>query len=130
MEMMTSLREVNVDNNRVGWYQSMFLGTFNNVKLIQNLAAYHESIPNSVVVLYDPVQTANGQLTIRAFRLSEEFVEASKRGAAEGISHSKILEELPVKIRNPGIITAMLFDLQASKKLSCDFERLDLSTNP
>lgn len=44
--MMTSLREVNVDNNRVGWYQSCFLGTFNSVKLIANLAAYHESIPN------------------------------------------------------------------------------------
>jgi hypothetical protein len=60
MEMMTSLREVNIDNNRVGWYQSMFLGTFNNFKLIQNLASYQEAIPNSVVLLYDPVQVKNG----------------------------------------------------------------------
>jgi translation initiation factor 3 subunit H len=60
-------------------YQSMFMGTFNNFKLIQNLASYHESIPNSVVLLYDPVQTAAGQLTLRAFRLSDDFLELSKR---------------------------------------------------
>jgi len=57
----------------------MFMGTFNNFKLIQNLASYHESIPNSVVLLYDPVQTAAGQLTLRAFRLSDDFLELSKR---------------------------------------------------
>jgi len=137
LEMMTSLREVNVDNNRVGWYQSMFLGTFNNFKLIQNLASYQDAIPNSVVLLYDPVQTASGRLTIRAFRLSEDFLELSKRARNEFISPSRILEELPVKIRNPGLINAMLFDLQdsssnavAGKGLNCDFERLDLSTNP
>lgn len=130
LEMMTSLREVNVDNNRVGWYQSMFLGTFNNFKLIQNLAAYHESIPNSVVLLYDPVQTAAGTLTLRAFRLSDDFLELSKRAMNEYIAPSRILEELPLKIRNPSIITALLFDLKGQPKLKCDFERLDLSTNP
>lgn len=130
LEMMTSLREVNIDNNRVGWYQSMFLGTFNNFKLIQNLASYQDAIPNSVVLLYDPVQTASGRLTIRAFRLSEDFLELSRRALNEFISPSRILEELPIKIRNPGLISAMLFDLKASAQLSCAFERLDLSTNP
>jgi translation initiation factor 3 subunit H len=130
LDMMASLREVNVDNNSVGWYQSMFLGTFNTSKLLQNLASYHASIPNSVVILYDPIQTAKGSLTIRAFRLSEEFLELTKSGSNEFISPSRILEELPLKIRNPGIITAMLFDLKDNKAISCDFERLDLSTNP
>eukprot|EP00616_Rhizochromulina_sp_CCMP1243_P001126 CAMPEP_0118966402 /NCGR_PEP_ID=MMETSP1173-20130426/3875_1 /TAXON_ID=1034831 /ORGANISM="Rhizochromulina marina cf, Strain CCMP1243" /LENGTH=311 /DNA_ID=CAMNT_0006915173 /DNA_START=1 /DNA_END=936 /DNA_ORIENTATION=+ len=130
MEMMLSLREVNVDNNRVGWYQSMFLGTFNNIKLIQNLLSYHESIANSVVILYDPIQTAKGKLTLRAFRLSEKFVEAVKRDKNEFIPPAEILEELPIKIRNPGLINALLFDLQGNERLDCDFERLDLSTNP
>lgn len=130
LEMMASLREVNVDNNSVGWYQSMFLGTFNSLKLVQNLSSYHASIENSVVILYDPIQTAKGSLTIRAFRLSHEFLELTKAGTNDFISPSNILEELPLKIRNPGIITAMLFDLKDNKSLSCDFERLDLSTNP
>jgi len=130
MEMMTSLREVNVDNNRVGWYQSMLLGTFNSFKLIQNLMSYQEAIPNSVVLLYDPVQTAKGSLTLRAFRLSEEFLELSKTAPNDFIPPSRILEELPLKIKNPGVINALLFDLKGHKKLNCDFERLDLSTNP
>lgn len=130
LEMMTSLREVNVDNNRVGWYQSMFLGTYNSFKLIQNLASYHESIPNSVVILYDPVQTAKGSLTIRAFRLSEAFVEMSQRAMNEFLPPDSILEELPLKIRNPGLVAALLVDLKAESALACSFDRLDLGTNP
>lgn len=89
-------------------------------------------LSHSVVVLYDPVQTANGSLTIRAFRLHEDFVELSAKATLEGefLPASKVLEELPLKIRNPGIINALLFDLKAQKKLTCAFERLDLSTNP
>ena len=98
MEMMTSLREVNVDNNIVGWYQSMLLGTFNLLKLIQNLSSYHESIPNSVVILYDPVQTANGSLTIRAFRLSGDYRALAARAMNEYIEPSRIFEELPLKV--------------------------------
>ena len=57
-------------------------------------------------------------------------MELSKRALNEFIQPSRILEELPIKIRNPGLTTAMLFDLKGSQKLNCDFERLDLSTNP
>jgi translation initiation factor 3 subunit H len=130
LDMMTSLREVNVDNNLVGWYQSMLLGTFNSAKLIADLTVYHEKIPNSVVLLYDPIQTASGLLTLRAFRLSAEFLELAYAGNAAAIAPGRILEELPLKIRNPGIINAMLFDLKGSRQINCDFERLDLSTNP
>ncbi|CAN0531309.1 unnamed protein product, partial [Ectocarpus sp. 8 AP-2014] len=64
----------------------------------------------------------------------------------EVIKPSEILEELPIKIRNPGIINALIFDLQVSwwglvmeeggrdvvteDRVDCDFDRLDLSTNP
>ena len=40
MEMMKMLREVNMDNNCVGWYQSMFLGTYNNLSVIENQLQY------------------------------------------------------------------------------------------
>lgn len=67
---------------------------------------------NSVVILYDPVQTANGQLTIKAYRLSKEFMRVYREKKNEVIKPSEILEELPIKIRNPGIINALIFDLQ------------------
>ena len=40
------------------------------------------------------------------------------------------MEELPIKIRNPGLITALNYDLQSSVQYECDFDRLNLSTNP
>merc|ERR1719253_927693 len=36
LEMMKMLREVNVDNNCVGWYQSMYLGTHSTSSLLEN----------------------------------------------------------------------------------------------
>jgi len=35
IDMMRCLREVNVDNNTVGWYQSTFLGTYLNESMIE-----------------------------------------------------------------------------------------------
>lgn len=65
-----------------------------------------------MVILYDPVQTANGQLTIKAYRLSKAFMRVYREKKNEVIKPSEILEELPIKIRNPGIINALIFDLQ------------------
>ncbi|CAM9192798.1 unnamed protein product [Ectocarpus sp. 6 AP-2014] len=131
MEMMKMLREVNVDNNCVGFYQSMYLGSFCTQTLIDNQFSYQENLSdNSVVILYDPVQTANGQLTIKAYRLSKAFMRVYREKKNEVIKPSEILEELPIKIRNPGIINALIFDLQEEDRVDCDFDRLDLSTNP
>ncbi|CAN0524842.1 unnamed protein product, partial [Ectocarpus sp. 12 AP-2014] len=77
-----------------------------------------------------PVQTANGQLTIKAYRLSKAFMRVYREKKNEVIKPSEILEELPIKIRNPGIINALIFDLQEEDRVDCDFDRLDLSTNP
>ena len=79
--------------------------------------AYSDSLQenlsdNSVVILYDPVQTANGQLMIKAYRLSKAFMRVYREKKNEVIKPSEILEELPIKIRNPGIINALVFDLQ------------------
>lgn len=65
-----------------------------------------------MVILYDPVQTANGQLTMKAYRLSKAFMRVYREKKNEVIKPSEILEELPIKIRNPGIINALIFDLQ------------------
>ncbi|KAJ6334157.1 hypothetical protein OIU78_011127, partial [Salix suchowensis] len=40
LEMMRCLREVNVDNNTVGWYQSMLFGCFQTVELIETFMNY------------------------------------------------------------------------------------------
>jgi hypothetical protein len=40
LEMMRCLREVNVDNNTVGCYQSTYMGSFQTVELIETFLNY------------------------------------------------------------------------------------------
>ena len=44
LEMMRMLREVNVDNNTVGWYQSTTMGSYFTEELIETFIDYAESI--------------------------------------------------------------------------------------
>lgn len=86
LDMLKALRKVNVDNNSVGWYQSTFLGSYCTKDTILHQFEYQESLPNSVVLIYDSVRTVQGQLAIKALRLTEQFCDAhrSKRITAEG----------------------------------------------
>jgi translation initiation factor 3 subunit H len=46
--MMRCLREVNVDNNTVGWYQSSVLGSYQTQEMIDTFISYHDSIKKCV----------------------------------------------------------------------------------
>ncbi|MCL7028744.1 hypothetical protein MKW94_029264 [Papaver nudicaule] len=55
LEMMRCLREVNVDNNTVGWYQSTLLGsfqTFDNLSLCLLIVFFCRNCSNFTMVLY------------------------------------------------------------------------------
>lgn len=139
MEMMKMLREVNVDNNCVGWYQSMYLGTYSTSALLENQFSYQTDLsPNAVVVLYDPMQTSNGNLALKCYRLTEEAIEKKKTGKNNFLDPKKIFEEVPVNLSNPGLVRALLTDVADGRHGDADgnvygedtnFDRLDLSTN-
>jgi translation initiation factor 3 subunit H len=40
VEMMRNLREVNVDNNTVGWYQSTYMGSYQTVDFLDTFLTY------------------------------------------------------------------------------------------
>ena len=140
MEMMKMLREVNVDNNCVGWYQSMYLGTYSTSALLENQFSYQTDLsPNAVVVLYDPMQTSNGNLALKCYRLTEEAINLKRTGKNTYLDPKKIFEEVPVALSNPGLVRALLADVADGRHGDADghiygedtnFDRLDLSTNP
>jgi len=75
IEMMRMLREINVDNNCVGWYQSNLFGSEVSQTLIETQIAYQQDLgENAVVIVYDPVRTGRGDLSVRAYRLGGEAV--------------------------------------------------------
>jgi len=113
MEMMKMLREVNVDNNCVGWYKSIYVGSFCQTPLVETQFSYQENLSdNCVVLLYDPVETGKGKLSVRAYQLSERFIISHRAKVNSFLPPSSILVELPLRMRNPGLITTFLFDAQ------------------
>jgi translation initiation factor 3 subunit H len=121
LEMMRMLREVNVDNNCVGWYQSMYLGSYSTSSFLENQFSYQTDLsPNAVVLLYDPLQTAHGSLVLKCFRLTQAYLDT--KIAASG----QIFEEVPIVLVNPGLGRALVSELQTDTTFDC----LDLSTNP
>ena len=153
LELMKALREVNVDNNAVGWYQSTYLGSYFTKDTILHQFEFQEQLPNSVVLIYDSVRTAQGGLSLKALRLTDGFMDSYRRKrisaeALAALSPSAVFEELPVKIRNPALIQALLVDIAEGVKPSgvrgvgasaapalpvdadVDISRLDLSSGP
>ena len=132
IEMMKMLRDVNVDNNCVGWYQSMFLGTVCTNDVVSYQYSYQSSEElsnNSVVIMYDPIQSQKGILVLKAFRLTDKFMELKRSGSNQFIAPSEILQELPLKIRNVGHVSAFLRCLEDTHKneLDCDFDPLSMN---
>lgn len=141
MEMMKMLREVNVDNNIVGWYQCSFLGSFCTADLVETQFSYQQDLgPKMCVLIYDPLQTMRGNLSLKAFRLTDTFMKtfAKFNGtkftqemlADAQLNSSKILEEIPIRIHNSPLTKALMLELREQQAQTFEFDRLDISTNP
>lgn len=113
LEMMRMLREVNVDNNCVGWYQSMYLGIYSTSTLLDNQLSYQTDLsPNAVVILYDPMQSAHGNLVLKCLRLTEECLRVRAAGDNAYLNPRRIFEEVPVTFKNPGLARVLLADVR------------------
>lgn len=78
-EMIRMLREVNVDANNVGWYTSANMGNFVNMNVIENQFFYQKEMnERTVALVHDVSRSAQGSLSLRAFRLSPKFLTAFK----------------------------------------------------
>jgi translation initiation factor 3 subunit H len=79
-EMIKHLKEVNVDANNVGWYTSATMGNFINLSFIENQYHYQRDNDQTVALVHDVSRSSQGSLSLRAFRLSPEFMAAYKEG--------------------------------------------------
>ncbi|OAE27626.1 hypothetical protein AXG93_2520s1220 [Marchantia polymorpha subsp. ruderalis] len=138
LEMMRCLREVNVDNNTVGWYQSTYMGSYQTVELIETFLNYQENIKRCVCIIYDPLRSSQGIVALKALRLTDAFMELYRTENFKGeklreknMTWTDIFEEIPVKISNSSLVSAVMTELETDAPATqCDFDRLVLSTNP
>lgn len=117
-DMIRHLKEVNVDANNVGWYTSATMGNFVNINFIENQIHYQKENPATVALVYDAAKSSQGNLTLRAFRLTPNFVAAHKDGKftteslrASKLSFRDILAELPITVRNSHLLTSYLHQI-------------------
>ncbi|KJK93597.1 Eukaryotic translation initiation factor 3 subunit H [Metarhizium anisopliae BRIP 53284] len=117
-EMIRHLKEVNVDANNVGWYTSATMGNFVNMGFIENQYHYQKDNDRTVALVYDTSKSSQGNLTLRAFRLTSTFMAAYKEGkfTTESLQKSKltfrdILAELPINVHNSHLLTSFLHQI-------------------
>lgn len=78
-EMIRMLREVNIDAQNIGWYTSANMGNFINLNVIENQFFYQKELnERTVALVHDISRSSQGSLSLRAFRLSPQFMNAFK----------------------------------------------------
>ncbi|VDK47359.1 unnamed protein product [Anisakis simplex] len=123
LDMLRKFRNMNIDYELVGFYQAHAFGACFSQELVDSLVDYQSSVQDGVVLIYDAVKTRQGQLSIRAFRLSTKAYEMSldnewtpESVKQSGLSFENMFDELPVVIKNSHLVNVMLAELSLSPK--------------
>jgi translation initiation factor 3 subunit H len=96
LEMMRCLREINVDINMVGWYQSTVSGSYQVVEIIDTFVNYLDNLERCICIVYDTTAAASGALAVKAIRLTDAFVEAYREGEPRALgAEQRLLAPCP-----------------------------------
>jgi len=135
MDMMKKLRHVNVDHLHVGWYQSTYFGMYLNKALMDSQFNYQGSIEESVVLIYDPLRTTKGHLSLKAMRLTKDMMKlyADKDFSPDavkkaGINFENMFEEIPVVVKNSHLVNSLCCELEELAPSTDKYSFLDLAT--
>jgi len=116
LDMQKLLRDVNVDANMVGWYQTTTLGQLYRDTVIEYQYQYQREIPCACLLVYDPLQAAIGKPSFKALRLTNQFMtrhaefQGANMAALNDFPASEMFQELPVYVRSPALVEAFLVD--------------------
>lgn len=142
-DMMWCVREVNIDHQVVGWYQSTGsqMGSFLSLQWIETQFNYQNNLSNIVCLVYDPVRTEEGTLSIHAYRLTKQFMDVMRRKdftslgfSQNSVLSSSIIEEVPIALHNSSLINAALVELDQADEFrganDVELSRLSISGKP
>jgi len=142
LNMMRCLREVNADNNTVGWYQSTVMGSFQSLDLIETFISYQDSIKRCIAITVDPHAYASGSPALKAIKLRDGFMELYKSKGAQGLTAEKLkaanigwadaFEEIPVSVQNSALVSALMAQVAPAGTGTGegDYQRLGLAMAP
>ncbi|CAJ0574378.1 unnamed protein product, partial [Mesorhabditis spiculigera] len=118
LDMLRKFRNMNIDYELVGFYQVHPFGACFNQDLVDSLNEYQTSFKDGVVLIYDPVKTRQGQLSLKAYRLSVAALDLCAKGdwspeavKAVSLTYETMFEELPITIKNSRLTNVMIAEL-------------------
>mmetsp|Transcript_138540 Transcript_138540/g.254178 ORF Transcript_138540/g.254178 Transcript_138540/m.254178 type:complete len:309 (-) Transcript_138540:148-1074(-) len=117
LDMTRLLRQVNVDSNTVGWYQTTHLGQIYKPEYLESQHGFQMTIPASILLVYDELQAMVGKPSFKALRLTPQFMkrhneamETGKPAAFTDFPSNEMFMEIPISIVSPVICEAFLVD--------------------
>ncbi|KAF5113098.1 hypothetical protein DV454_003808 [Geotrichum candidum] len=140
-DILSHLKAVNVDVNTIGYFASTALGRYFHSTVIDNLLHLQAANPNAVFLLYDNAHPTESGISLKAYRLSEAFIQARKEGSFSteylqkvDLTYRNIFDELPVSIKNSHLVTLFLQTLEKKNasqthptSLASNFDKFDIS---
>ncbi|CAD6186385.1 unnamed protein product [Caenorhabditis auriculariae] len=118
LDMLRKFRNMNIDYEIVGFYQAHPFGACFTQELVDSMFDYQSNGPEDVVIVYDPVKTRQGQLSLRAYRLSLPALELAAKNdwspeAVKGanLTYENMFEELPIVIKSSYLVNVMMAEL-------------------
>jgi translation initiation factor 3 subunit H len=138
LEMLRCMREINVDNNMVGWYQSSVSGSYQVLEIIDTFISSLESLERCICIVYDVTCALTGTQGVKAIRLADSFIEAYREGPltiekvkAKGISWDEVFVEIPITIHNSPLAVALMHEIKTPLSLTqIDLDRLSMDASP
>lgn len=102
--------QINIDTSVVGWYVSTFMSTFATPQLIYTQYEYQVAFGNNIVVIViDSYDLNRGKLTLKAYRLTKEFVKLFGEGKIN-ISEQVFQLFLNLSLRENSLDSSMIFE--------------------
>ncbi|KAH9424674.1 Eukaryotic translation initiation factor 3 subunit H [Dermatophagoides pteronyssinus] len=132
--MIRYLKNVNVDHLQVGWYQCSPYGSqLNKIETIDSQYLYQGTIEESIVLLFDPIRTQRGFLSLKAYRLTKAAMNLCKESdfrpeilRQNKMSFEKFFEEIPIIIRNSHLCKALLLEIDEDMPIDGGRQLLDI----
>ena len=119
IDMLRCARTVNGDYLSVGWFTPSVHGEFVDHDFINCQAQHQFEDPDAVVLVYDPQKTVKGCLSMKAYRLNDEFLELARveierlNSDVMKLTKSTILVEIPIEVTSTPLDNILAQTLKA-----------------
>lgn len=122
-QMLRLVREVNSDHVQVGWYVSTLERSPFNKTMLETQFQYQRTLSHehSILLIYNPLETMQGRLSLEAYRLSAKAMEVMNEGSFtekslhdHKISWSSMFEQVPLELHRSTLANSLLLELSSS----------------